>query len=88
VPHPSSQYPQKPQLPRVQVFAILRCDRFQAGTAELQDAIRVVKVVHEERLARSEVDRLNGLNSGKDVVYLFQATRLEPPNALNSNVSP
>ena len=61
---------------RLQVYAVVRIDRFQPEEVALENRVSVKEVVWSEEEARAEVDRLNGLNSDKDVHYFWQATRL------------
>jgi len=58
-----------------QVYAIVRLD---GELANMPDAIAVKEVLPSLQEAKIEVDRLNDLNSGKGVIYLFQATRYFP----------
>src|SRR5687767_11674173 len=57
-------------------FAIIRVDSFEFST-EPEVAIAVQKVVWSQKLAESEVSRLNKLNVDKDVRYFWQVARIE-----------
>ena len=59
-------------------FAIVRVDGSDLCT--LDERISVVKVVLTEERAKSEVDRLNTINQGKDCQYFWVLTRLEQPS--------
>ena len=63
---------------KTQVFAIIRVDKFHDESVKLENKITAVKIVRRQELAQQEVGRLNQLNTAKDCIYFWQATRLSP----------
>jgi hypothetical protein len=69
------------------VFAVIRVDLFQLRGGEVPDDPRVFvtvkEVVKTEEQAAAEVERLRGVNAGKDVAYFYEQGRLLPARALD-----
>ncbi len=57
------------------VYVILRYDKFHESN-DIETCLTVKEVVTDEEIAKSEVDRLNKLNSTKDCLYFYQYSRL------------
>jgi hypothetical protein len=57
-----------------QVFAIIREDK---DVLDVQQKVTVVKVVVDQDVADSEVQRLNEVNKDKACEYWWQATRID-----------
>jgi hypothetical protein len=70
-----------------QAFAIVRVDKFQESTVAPENKITVKKIVWDENIARSEVDRLNAINKEKNCSYFWQVTRVEDKRAACANPS-
>jgi hypothetical protein len=60
-----------------QVYAIVRLDKFQDDRTSPENRITVKKIVRDAATACAEVDRLNKLNSAKECIYFWQATRID-----------
>jgi hypothetical protein len=60
------------------VYAVLRVDGYLPDSVDIENRITVKEVVHEQRAAILEVDRLNRLNGHRGCVYFWQTTRLYP----------
>jgi len=56
---------------------VCRHDAFQGKGAFVHDVVQIKKIVFTRRLAEFEADRLNKLNSEKNVLYFVLAARIE-----------
>jgi hypothetical protein len=76
-----------PNRKRQQVYAIVRIDEFQGPNVPIERKMTVKEIVWTETAARTEVDRLNRLQSQRDVDcrYYYQATRLEPTQLMEES---
>ena len=63
------------------VFVILRFDSFYGEHIDIEDKITIKMVVWEQDIAEREVDRLNRLNSSKEVIYFWKRSRLQTREA-------
>ena len=62
---------------REPAYAIIRIDDIESADVSLEDRVTVKSVVWSLDRARSEVDRLNGLNQDKGCRYFWQYTRVD-----------
>ena len=58
------------------VYAIVRVDEYQGPECPLENKVTVKQILWDERVAKQEVERLNGLLK-EGVRYFSQVTRLE-----------
>lgn len=72
-----SDAPLKPSLKSMDVYAIVRYDRFHGADTPVESCIGVKKVVTDADYAEREVEQLNRPNGDKDSHYFPQLTRLQ-----------
>jgi hypothetical protein len=62
------------------VFVIMRVDR-SLPTNDVEECVKVKKVVMDQRYAEQEVERLNSLSGDKDTEYYWQIAQLDTTDA-------
>jgi hypothetical protein len=58
-------------------YAILRFDEFLGTDVPIDHKVTVKQIVWDPELAQREVDRLNALQGGGGVFYIFRVTRVQ-----------